>query len=255
MSDFFSSQRIWLLWMLTVRELKGRYKSSILGFLWAIINPLFQMIVLTIVFSLILKVQIENYPLFLFSGLLPWTYFATTLMIGTSSLTSNRDIIKKVAFPRELIPFSVVLANLVHFTLALIPFLIILIFLGLAPQKSIIFLPLAILLETTLLTGLILLTSSLQILYRDISFIVVAALLMLFYLTPVFYPLSFVPERLQLIYSLNPMVGVTNFFQYIFLGSEIYLEGIVISLLESIIFFLFGFNIFKARSLFFSDWV
>ena len=111
-----------LLVMLTVKELKARYKSTYFGFLWAFINPLLQMIILSIVFKFFFRIQVENYSIFLFSGLLPWMFFSLSLTSGTSTLIDNRDILKKVVFPREILPLSAISANFVNFAASMVIF-------------------------------------------------------------------------------------------------------------------------------------
>ncbi|OGM02045.1 hypothetical protein A2115_02575 [Candidatus Woesebacteria bacterium GWA1_41_8] len=247
---------VWLAWILTLRELKGRYKTAVLGFMWAFVNPLIQLLVLGLVFSIFLKVQVPNYPVFLLSGLLPWTFFSSALTQGTSSLINNRDIIKKTFFPRQVIPISTVAASLINFLVTLIIFLILIILISLPVSFNPLFIILALFLLITLTLGLILTTSSLEIYYRDVSFIVQALVLVWFYLTPVIYPLSFVPEKYLAIYKLNPMVGIVSLFRGGFLGtSQLSLDAVLISAAEAVSLLIFGLWIFKKRQIYFPDWV
>jgi len=246
----------WLTWVLTLRELKGRYKTATLGFLWAFVNPLLQLLVLSLVFSIFLKVQVPNYPIFLLSGILPWTYFSSALTQGTSSLINSRDIIKKTFFPRQVIPLSSVAAALINFVLSLILFLILVLILTPQISVNILFILIAVTLQTALIVGIVLITSSLEIYYRDVSFIVQAAILVWFYLTPIIYPLSFVPEKYSTFYMLNPMVGIASVFRAAFLGSSyINTTAVIISLTETVILLILGFRIFNKRQRFFPDWV
>lgn len=238
-----------LTFALVIKEIKSKYKSATLGFLWIFINPLLQMIALTIVFSYFLKFSVSNYPLFVLSGLLPWTYFSLALSAGTSSLVSNRDLIKKVPFNRELLPISAVLANLLTFLAAL---LLLLLF-NLNPALFLL-IPI-IFIQTLLIIGITLLTSSLDIYYRDVSFIVQAGLMVWFYLTPVFYPVSMVPVNFRFIYDLNPMVGIITGFQSTLRGSPLEIGSLMISAAEAIIFFVIGFIFFRRRAKYFADWI
>lgn len=248
-------KHIWLTWILTLRELKGRYKTATLGFLWAFINPLLQLLVLSLVFSIFLKVEVPNYPIFLLSGILPWTYFSSALTQGTSSLINSRDIIKKTFFPRQVIPLSAVAAAFINFVLSLILFLILALLLTPQISINILFILLASILQTALIVGVVLITSSLEIYYRDVSFIMQAVILVWFYLTPIIYPFSFVPENYSTFYMLNPMVGITSIFRAAFLGTTyINTTAILISLTEAFILMTLGWWTFKKRQRFFPDW-
>ena len=240
---------------LVVKELKSKYKSATFGFLWILINPLLQMIVLTIVFSIFLKINIKNYPLFVFSGLLPWMFFSLSLQSGTSSLIANRDLIKKVPFPREILPIASVLGHLFIFVLSL-GLLIIFVIITSGFSPSLLFLMPLVFLIALFAISLSLLLSSLDVYYRDISFLLQAVLIPWFYLTPIVYPISFVPKQFLDIYQLNPMVGIITVFQSIFLKTNIADWGaLTISVFETMILLLVGFFVFKKRSKYFADWV
>jgi len=240
---------------LSVKELKSKYKSTTFGFLWIVINPLLQMVVLTIVFSFIIKIQVDNYPLFVFSGLLPWMFFSLSLQAGTSSLIANRDLIKKVPFPREILPISSVVAHLFIFVLSLI-FLVIFVVVTSGASFSLVFLLPLVFLVVLFAVSLSLLLSSLDVYYRDVSFMLQAILIPWFYLTPIFYPISFVPKQFLDIYQLNPMVGIITSFQSIFLGENMVAwSALGVSVLETAILLVAGFFVFKKRSKYFADWV
>lgn len=244
-----------LLFALTVKELKSKYKSTALGFLWIIVNPLIQMAVLTVVFSYFLKINVINYPLFVFSGLLPWTFFSLGLQTATSSLIGNRDLIKKVPFPTVMLPISSVTAHFVGFLFALILLVIFAVFTTGVGLQLLILIPVAIL-HLTFAISLALIFSSLDIYYRDVTYIVQALILVWFYITPIIYPLSIVPSRYLLFYKLNPLVGITTTYQSALLKNmnfSLYDFGIsvgwTLGLLVMAIF------IFRSRSKFFADWV
>jgi len=240
---------------LTIKELKSKYKSATLGFLWILINPLLQMAVLTLVFSIFLKIDVKNYPLFVFSGLLPWMFFSLSLQAGTSSLITNRDLIKKTVFPRYLLPTSSVLAHLFTFVLALLLLIVfVVVMFGITPLLFLL-IPI-ILLQTILAISIVLLLSSLDVYYRDVSFILQAVLMIWFYITPILYPMTLVPKNFLFFYQLNPMVGIITAFQSIFLNTNIMsFTPLLISITETAILLPIGFFVFKKRSKYFADWV
>jgi len=244
-----------LTFALASKELKSKYKSTAFGFLWIVINPLLQMLVLTIVFSFIIKIQIDNYPLFVFSGLLPWMFFSLSVQAGTSSLIANRDLIKKVPFPREILPISSVVAHLFIFVLSLI-LLVMFVIIAAGLWFSLLFLIPLVVLVALFAISLSLLLSSLDVYYRDVSFMLQAILVPWFYLTPILYPISFVPKLFLGFYQLNPMVGIITAFQSIFLGENMVAwSALGVSVLETVILLVVGFFVFKKRSKYFADWV
>lgn len=244
-----------LLIALTAKELKTRYKSAVLGFLWAFLNPLLQMAVLSVVFTFIVRIPVQNYPLFLFAGLLPWAFFSQSLVSGTGSLTANRDLIKKAAFPREILPISIILSNLINLLLSLaVLFPAMLIFTKISWTLAL--LPFVILLHVIFIVGIVLIASSLDIYYRDVSFIVQALTLAWFYLTPVIYPVSMVPERFVDLYGANPMVGIISLYRFALLGGNLpTVFAVAASLFWAAALFILGIIIFKKREPLFADWI
>ncbi|OGY08027.1 MAG: hypothetical protein A3D24_00940 [Candidatus Blackburnbacteria bacterium RIFCSPHIGHO2_02_FULL_39_13] len=240
---------------LSVKELKSKYKSATLGFLWVLLNPLLQMLALSLVFTFFVKIEINNYPVFVFSGLLPWTFFALSLQTGTTSLINNREIIKKTYFPRELLPISSVLAHLFAF----IPAILLLLVFVLVTQGlsfSIFLLIPLIILQTLLLISLSLFLSSLDIYYRDVSYLLQALLVIWFYITPVFYSISFVPQKYLGFYIINPMVGIISSYQSIFLNTPLpSLTAVAVSVVETLLFAVIGVFVFRKRSAYFADWI
>jgi len=245
-----------LLVMLTIKELKSRYKSTSLGFLWAFINPLLQMIIMSIVFKFFFRIQVENYSIFLFSGLLPWMFFNLSLSGGTSVLVDNRDLLKKVVFPREILPLSAISANFVNFLASMTIFLIVLIILGFFNFSQIVFLPVAIILQLVLTAGIVFLTSSLNIVYRDVSYIIQAGLILWFYASPIFYPLSFVPQKFIGLYSLNPMVGIIGLYHFSVLGQDFPpINTLAYSFVFAVLIFIIGIKVFEMRKKNFADYI
>lgn len=192
-------------------ELTARYRTSTLGLLWFVLSPLFMMLILTLVFQHVIRLGIENYPIFVLSALLPWTYFQVGLVSATGAMTRSARLVKRARVPRVLIPLSVVIANLAHFGVSLALLLGLMTVLGRwIGLGALVFLLFVIALETICLTGLSLTTASLNVFFRDVEHVMPAALRVLFYLTPCFYPLSYVPPRWLGLYLLNPMAGIVE---------------------------------------------
>jgi len=204
---------------LVSRDLKVRYKNSILGIAWSWLNPLLMMLVYTLFFTVFLRRgDIAHYPVFLLSGLLPWNFFTGALLQGTGSIVSNGHLIKKVYFPREALPISVVLSNLVNFLIALPVFFVLTLVSGADVTGWVALLPFTILIEVFLATGLVLILSTINVFYRDTQIILDVIMLAAFFLTPVFYPIGDVPQQVELLgisfnaqlwlRRLNPMASI-----------------------------------------------
>ena len=202
-----------LLYLLALKDWKVRYKSPTLGFLWALAHPLCQGGVLIVIFSWFFRLPVENYPAFLLAGMFPWAFFSLSLSAATNSIVDNAPLIKKVYFPRAILPLSAIAANLANFAFSLGILLLLLLALGVPPAPSLLLLPLVVLLQLLLLAGLGLLTASLNVPYRDVRYLVEMALLLWFYATPIFYPPSMVPETLRGIYMMNPMAGLVTMYR------------------------------------------
>ncbi len=214
-----------LLKNLVKRDLKVRYKSSVLGFLWSLLNPFLMMVVFTVVFSRILRFNIPNYPAFLMTGFIPWLYLATSLSQSVQSVLGSRSLLGKVYFPREALPLSTVLSNLVNFLLALIPLGIFLLALGVRPGWKVLALPGVIGVQALLVAGLALFLSALNVKFRDLGVILEVVLMAWFYLTPVFYSMTqvveWVPPRFLRLYMLNPMTGLVLAYRWALLGRDL----------------------------------
>ncbi len=207
-----------LLWSLTSRELKARYRASVLGFMWTFLNPTLNMMVYAVVFGYLLKSGQPAYPYFLFTALLPWLFFATSIGTGASSVSDRRDLLTKVRFPAQVLPATVVATNLLNYLLSL-PLLIGLgIFYGEWPTWHVVlFLPL-VTLQTILILGLTYLVSAFNVALRDLQHIVTNMIQMMFFLTPILWPLSSVKDleyRQLLVYG-NPMAALISSYRSIF---------------------------------------
>jgi ABC-type polysaccharide/polyol phosphate export permease len=204
---------------LVVRDLKVRYRSSVLGIAWSWLNPLLMMLVYTLLFTVFLENQsIAHYPIFVLCGLLPWNFFQDAVIQSTTSIVGNAHLIKKVYFPREILPISIILSNLVNFLIGL-PVLFILAYATGAPIAwTIILVPITLLVQVMFATGLGLLLSTLNVFFRDTQIILGVLMLAWFFLTPVFYPIATVPEKATVLgitfnaqlwlRRLNPMASI-----------------------------------------------
>jgi ABC-type polysaccharide/polyol phosphate export permease len=199
------------------RELKARYRGSILGFVWTFLNPLLLMAVYALVFRFYMRIAVANYALFLLAGLLPWTWFSSSLADGTNAIVGGSSLVTKSLFPTEILPVVVVLSNMVNFALS-IPLLALA---GWAYGVS--FSPLAwlwlvpvMVLQCVFTLGLVLSLAALNVHYRDVQHVVANLLLLWFFLTPIVYPASQVPERLHLLLWANPVALFTEIYRDIF---------------------------------------
>lgn len=211
-----------LLYLLALKDWKVRYKSAWLGFLWSLAIPLCQGGVLIVIFSWFISLPVNNYPAFLLTAMFPWAFFSLSLSAATNSIVDNAPLIKKVYFPRAILPLSAIAANLANFVFSLGILFLLLLALGVRPAPCLVLLPLVLLLQLLLLAGLGLLTASLNVPYRDVRYLVEITLVLWFYATPIFYPATMVPERLHGIYMLNPMAGlVTMYRDVLFYGRPV----------------------------------
>lgn len=209
MTQYFSGLHRYrdLLYLWILRTIKVRYKQSALGVLWAILQPLSLMIIFSIVFSLFVKVPTGGmpYPVFSYSALLPWTLFATSISLGITSLTNNINLVTKIYFPREILPLAVIAAALVDFLIGFVVFIGMMLFYRIPIQVTALAFPLLLIIQIILMLGLVLLSSALNVFYRDIQHITPLALQLLMFATPVIYPVTLVPESIRWLYMLNPM--------------------------------------------------
>ena len=194
---------------LVVRDLRGRYKGSVLGFAWTLINPLLQLIVYTFVFSTIMRAGIEDYYLFLFVALIPWIMFSSSVTGGASCILSQKSLVSKIYFPREVIPISHVTTQLVNMLLSMIVVFVVVLFSGKGVNiEALLFLPLVIIVEYILAVAIALIVSAVTVYFRDFEHIMGILVFAWQFLTPVMYSTDMVPEKLMSIYNLNPMTPI-----------------------------------------------
>jgi homopolymeric O-antigen transport system permease protein len=205
---------------LVLRDLKLRYRRSVLGLLWTLLNPLAQLLVLDLVFSRVLPLNIPNYSLFLFTGLLAWNWFQSALYAGTGSIVDNRELIHRPGFPAAVLPLATTVSYFIHFLLAL-PILLIFMFLyGIHPGSAFFYLPFIFATQFIFILGLIYFTAAIQVTFRDTQYLLGVLLFLGFYLTPVFYDSSAIPPQLYPFYYLNPMVTIINAYRSVFMEAE-----------------------------------
>ncbi|MCB9129172.1 MAG: ABC transporter permease, partial [Ardenticatenales bacterium] len=211
-----------LFYFLVWRDIKTRYAQSILGIGWAVIQPVFSMIIFTIVFGNLAKVSSDGVPyaIFSYAALVPWTYFSSALTGASGSLTASANMLTKVYFPRLVIPLAPVLGKLVDFGIALIILFGMMLWFQIAPTIWALSLPLLVLLMIMTAAGMGMWLTALSVQYRDINYAMSFAVQLLMYAAPVVYPASAVPDRFRLLYGLNPMAGVIEGFRSALLGTN-----------------------------------
>ena len=198
---------------LVKKDLKVRYKGSVLGFLWTFLNPLLQLVVYTIVFSTIMRVDIDKFYIYLFIGLIPWLFFATCIQAGSTSILMNKDLIKKIYFPRIILPISTVNSAFMNMFYSMIVVLLTILVSGIGFSKYILFLPLAMIMQYILVLGMTFIFSALNVYFRDLEYILNIIVMIWFYLTPIVYNIEMIPEKYRFLFYLNPMTGIITFYR------------------------------------------
>ena len=228
------------------KEIRGKYKGSVLGVLWSFLNPLLMVAVYAIVFPYLMRVKQDNYLIYLITGVIPWVFFTSVVTTGCNCVWLNGGIIKKVYFPREILPISVVLASLINFLISCIIILIFVIIGGVGLSINILWLPVIAIIQSALSLGMLFVLSAINVYVRDIEYLVQFIINLAFYATPVLYTASMIPEKFRWILYLNPMSHLLDAYRAIFynkVAPDLYSLGIigVISLIVLII----GYAIFK----------
>lgn len=238
----------------TEKEIKARYKRAVFGFLWVLLNPLLQMLVIGLVFSFFIK--IPNYYLFLFPGLLVWNFVTLSLTKVTPSVVYSRDLLKKANFPREVIILSIVLANFFHLMISFGLLVGYLVLTGVILLPNILGLVVALGWVLVLVVGLSLMTATLNVRYRDVNFLVQSGLILWFYVTPVLYSVELVPTVLKRFLLMNPLVVVFELLHWSVVGSGLpTIDLLVTNGLVTIGVILLGVWIFTKQNKFFVDWL
>jgi len=214
-------QEYWDLWYFLIwRDVKARYAQSVLGMGWAVVQPVFSMIVFTIVFSRVAQINSDGipYPIFSYAALVPWTYFSNALSEGSASLVKNSNMLSKIYFPRLILPFTAVLSKLIDFCISFLLLFVLMLWFQITPTLWVLTLPFLILLMIMTTVGLALWLSTLAIQFRDINYGMTFGIQLMMYAAPVVYPASLIPENYRLLYGLNPMVGIIEGFRASLLG-------------------------------------
>lgn len=245
-----------LFWQLTYKEIKARYKQSLLGYAWAIIVPLLNLVVLSIIFSYVFKVPTGNipYPIFLFVALVPWIFFSNSISVATSSISGNGSLITKVKLPRGILPIAAISSKLIDFLLTAFVLIIFLIAYKIQFQIYLLFLPLIFIIQLSLILGVSLILSATNVFFRDIENILGVFLTIWMYLTPIFYSTELIPDNLKTLFYLNPMTGIISSYRNVILySSPPSTVEITYSALISLFIFILGYKYFQNRSKYFAD--
>lgn len=205
-----------MLYILVRKDLRTRYKASVLGFLWTFLNPLLMLIVYSIIFPYLMRIKVDNYAVFLFVALLPWLYFATTLQSSATSIVANSNLVKKIYFPRQIIPLSLAVSGLINLFLSYLIVVPVLLVARIIPTLNVLYFPIVFIVEFLLVTGFTLFLSSLTVYFRDLEHIIGIVLLAAFYTTPVLYNIEMLPDKFQRLVLINPMSTIVISFRNIF---------------------------------------
>jgi lipopolysaccharide transport system permease protein len=248
-----------LLYFLAWRDIKVRYKQTALGVAWVVLQPVISMLVFSGLFGVLLNTPSNGvpYPVFVYTGLLPWTYFAGSLARSSVSLVDSRNLITKVYFPRLIVPLTGILAGLIDFAVGFVVLIVLMLLYGMVPTATVIFLPLFLLLAILTALGFGLWLSALNVRYRDVGYLIPFLVQIWLYLTPVIYSVSLVPERFQFLLGLNPMTSVIIGFRWALLGqapdTQQYVWIFVLSVTTMFIVLISGLIFFRRTERTFAD--
>jgi lipopolysaccharide transport system permease protein len=246
-----------LLWLITQREIKVRYKQSVLGVLWAILQPFSLMIVFTVFFSWFARMESDGipYPLFSYAALLPWTFFSSSLSSAIPSLIANSHIITKIYFPREIVPLASVMAAFLDFIIASGIFLLMMIYYQVAPTWNVLYVLPLIIIQIAFTTGICLFLSAFTVLYRDVRHMLPLVIQIWMFVTPILYPVSIVPARWRVWYlALNPMaVIIDGYRRAVVQGSPPQLSYLALAAVVSGLLVWLGYKYFKHLERQFAD--
>lgn len=232
---------------LVKKDLRGRYKGSVLGFLWTFINPLLQLLVYTLVFSVIMKSGIDKYYIFLFVALVPWMFFSTSVSGGSTCVLDSGNMVKKIYFPREVLPIAYVTSSFVNMVLCFFVVFAVLLLTGYGISiKAIIFLPIVMIVEYVLALGFALISSACTVYFRDLAYILGIITMAWQYLTPVMYSMEMVPEELQPLCNFNPMTPIIIAYRDILYYKQVpQLSTLTEAIVVGVFFVVIGYIIFR----------
>ncbi|MGU3471613.1 ABC transporter permease [Paenibacillus sp. D51F] len=242
-TEFFRYRQ--MLTSLVLSDLRTRYRGSLLGFLWTFINPLLMLGVYTLIFSTVMRIDLENYAIHLFIGLLPWIYFQSSLVNSSSVIIRNANLIKKIYFPREVLPLSVVFGGMINYLLGCFILIPSIYFSGIHLSSTILYFPLILLIQTILIAAFCVLFSAITVYLRDVEHILGIFTMAWLYFTPVLYPTSNIPEKYLLYFNLNPMKPIIEAYQAIFYYAKApNLYELLMCSIFSIVLFVFSLMVF-----------
>ena len=228
------------------KEFRGKYKKSFLGVLWSFLNPLFQLLIYALVFPFILKNNVENYTVFLIVALFPWNFFNLSIIQSAACIVANGGIIKKVYFPREILPIATYTSNLINFLISSILVFLALFISGIGLTKAVVVLPLIILIQYILQLGLSFILSAITVYVRDVEYLINVLMMLAFYLSPIVYSADMIPSKYLPLFKLNPMFHIIKYYRDILYYGKIPEMGSVLLLLFAcIIILVVGYLIFR----------
>lgn len=261
----------YLLQNLVSRDLKVKYKNSVLGVLWSLLNPLLMMLVFTLIFSVFASTDNQPFPVFILVALLPWQFFANSVIGGSNSILANASLVKKVYFPREILPTAVVLSTLVNFLIALGVLVIFLYAYGIGLTIYALWVPVLLLAQIIFTLGLVFLLSALHVFYRDVAMILDVGMLAWFFLTPIFYPLEMfqpinkwglvIDDPARVMRWLNPMASIIDGYRTVLWGNvgnpgipaPMALDNVLRTFVTAILVLIFGYWYFRRQAAYFGE--
>ncbi|MBQ3475193.1 MAG: ABC transporter permease [Bacilli bacterium] len=229
------------------KEIRGKYKGSILGVLWSFLNPLLMVAVYAIVFPYLMRMEgMENYLVFLITGVIPWVFFTTVVTTGCNCVWINGGIIKKVYFPREILPISVVIAGLINFLISCVIILLFAIFGGIGIGVSLAWLPVIALIQSVFSLGLLFILCAINVYIRDVEYIVQFIMNLVFYATPIIYQPSMLPEKFKWILYMNPMAQIIDAYRSIFYyKTSPDIISLIVMAVVAFVVLIIGYGVFK----------
>lgn len=245
-----------LLWLWTLREVQVRYKQSLLGIAWSILQPLALTVIFTIVFSRLVRVDTGDipYPIFAYTALVPWTFFATSLSFGIASLVNNMSLVTKIYFPREILPLAAIGAAFVDFLVSTVILAGMMLIYNVQPGWVILWISLLLLLQIALTIGVVLLGAALLVFFRDVRFVVPLLTQVWMYASPIIYPVSLVPEQFRTFYFLNPMAGIIDGYRRVLLTGEApQMDALALGSAVTLVLLVVGYSFFKRSEPVFAD--
>jgi len=244
-----------LLWVLTMRDVKVRYKQTLLGATWAIIQPVMTMIIFSIIFGRLAKLPSEGYPypIFVYAALLPWTFFANAISASANSVVGSANLVSKVYFPRLIIPLSSIGAGIIDFAIASIILLVLMLWYGVGWSVNLLMAPVLVAIVVFTALGVGTLLAAFNVAYRDFRYVIPFLVQFWMYATPVVYSKEIIPEQWRWLLFLNPMAGTIDAFRSAFLGKPFDLFAMSVSLAVALVFFFWGIAYFEKVERRFAD--